>query len=186
MIAIGIIALIVLVWVIIANRPNDDKAIFDAARHGDCSHLANLGTAAPGYPQPGGAAQPLSEVDIQTHRLLRRGIPFGPPFPLYEDTPVADAGDRRLLFVVYQTSLMRQFEFVTKQWVNNPDFKDGSAGHDPILGQNGSDPNRARQFQMPQADGTTKTVLMTSEWVIPTGGGYFFAPGISALETLAS
>jgi len=46
MTAIGIIALIVLVWVIIANRPNDDKAISDAARQGDCSHLANLGTGA--------------------------------------------------------------------------------------------------------------------------------------------
>lgn len=143
------------------------------------------GTVLPGYIPPGGAALPLGEVDTQTHRLLRRGIPFGPPCPLSDDAPVQDSGDRGLLFLAYQTSIPRQFEFVTRNWANDPNFKDGGAGHDPIIGQNGSDPGRARTFEVPQADGTVKSVSFTDEWVVPTGGGYFFAPSISALEILA-
>jgi len=138
----------------------------------------------PGYVQPDNALPLLSAADTQTHRLLRRGIPFGPAFPPPEDGQGADSGDRGLLFVAYQTSIVRQFEFVTQNWVNNPNFKDGGAGHDPIIGQNSADPGRARQFQVPQPNGAA-TVTTTTEWVVPTGGGYFFAPSISALGTLA-
>lgn len=144
------------------------------------------GAAAPGYTQPGEAPLVLNEVDTQTHRLLRRGIPFGPAYPLSEDAPVQDSGDRGLLFLAYQTSIARQFEFVTQKWVNNPGFKDSGAGHDPILGQNSSAPDRSRQFQVPQAEGTAANISVTGEWVIPTGGGYFFAPSISALVILAT
>jgi len=139
-----------------------------------------------GYPASGEVAPTLGEVDTQTHRMLRRGIPFGLPFPLSEDAPVADSGDRGLLFLSYQTSIVRQFEFVTRNWVNDPNFKDGAAGHDPIIGQNGTDPARGRTMEVPLPDGTTHTVNFTDEWVIPTGGGYFFAPSLSALEALAS
>ncbi len=102
------------------------------------------GTIPPGYAASSGATLPLGEVDTQTHRLLRRGIPFGSPYPLSEDAPEADSGDRGLMFLSYQTSIVRQFEFVTRSWVNDPDFKDGAAGHDPIIGQNGADPARGR------------------------------------------
>lgn len=88
--------------------------------------------------------------------------------------------------MAYQTSIVRQFEFVTQNWVNNPDFKDSGAGHDPIIGQNAADPNRARHFQVPQPNGSAATVTMIAEWVTATGGGYFFAPSLSALATLAS
>jgi Dyp-type peroxidase family len=135
---------------------------------------------------------PISEVTTQTHRLLRRGIPFGDPYyPAPDPGHDPDTGNRGLLFACYQTSIERQFEFVTHSWVNNPEFKDKSengqlqSGHDLIIGQNNEKGSRARRcvLRIPQADGSTTNVIVNAndEWVIPTGGGYFFAPSIDAL-----
>ncbi|MGV0027279.1 Dyp-type peroxidase [Phormidesmis priestleyi] len=156
----------------------------------------------------------LNESSTQTHRLLRRGIPFGQPFAASSDTsqdefdvgaffrqlidfilsllglkPDEPAPDdsRGLLFLAYQTSIERQFEFVTGAWVNNPNFPDPNAGHDPILGQNGeAGANRVRTcvFQANHPENNA-AISLPVDWVIPTGGGYFFTPSISALRHLA-
>jgi Dyp-type peroxidase family len=146
----------------------------------------------------------LGEAATQTHRLLRRGLPYGPISVSSPDAPVDDEVDRGLQFLAYQTSIENQFEFVIKNWVNAPDFKepvnsspDGSpihqgGGYDPILGQNGNaGEHRARQFTLtipdPEASAGSrkvKAVQLTTDkdWVMPTGGGYFFTPSIRALK----
>jgi Dyp-type peroxidase family len=128
--------------------------------------------------------QPTSDhvaPGVETHRLMRRSIPYGPPYPR--------PGDRGLLFLAYQTSLERQFEFVTRAWLNNPILREEQEGHDPVAGQNGRHPNRLRRFAVPvqDADGRVRRVQLAldEEWVVPTGGGYFFAPSLSALRLLA-
>lgn len=131
----------------------------------------------------------LNEVTTQTHRLLRRGIPFGDPYRSSDEPGFNDSGDRGLLFLAYQTSIVDQFEFVTKFWVNNPDFKEPGSGHDPILGQNNQDKNRERQFKFTvEKHGKPETheVTLHQDWVIPTGGGYFFSPSISTLKLLST
>lgn len=128
-----------------------------------------------------------SEVTTQTHRILRRGIPFGDPL---RQIPLFDFGERGLLFIAYQTSIVEQFEFILRQWVNNPTFKEPDAGHDLIIGQNNTPgADRRRQFTITfKRNGVEHTEVISTEvdWVIPTGGGYFFAPSIAALEMFAT
>jgi Dyp-type peroxidase family len=164
---------------------------------------------------PCGARAELDESSTQTHRLLRRGLPFGPVSRSTPETPIKDSVDRGLQFLAYMTSIRDQFEFVNNCWVNNADFKEprGAAatnpatplvsaneqggGHDPIIGQNGDDPNRIREFTVTVPDRADPFDLAKAkafrvstrdpatgkglEWVKPTGGGYFFAPSIAAL-----
>ncbi|KYC43752.1 hypothetical protein WA1_00885 [Scytonema hofmannii PCC 7110] len=143
-----------------------------------CPHAAHIRKAFPRDTKTLGG----SEADTQTHRLLRRGIPFGEPFPA--------PGERGLLFFAYQTSIERQFEFITTNWINNFNFPDSGAGYDPIVGQNNNlGENRIRTWTLPikNTDGhlTKISIELPTDWVIPTGGGYFFAPSISGLKHLA-
>jgi Dyp-type peroxidase family len=144
----------------------------------------------------------LNESSTQTHRLLRRGIPFGKAYmggcPVHPDrlldtvttwweSIVKNAPtDRGLLFLAYQTSIERQFEFVTNAWVNDPDFPDPGSGHDPILGQS-KDPSTRDRTMVLQAEKSVNdaTIKLPTDWVIPTGGGYFFSPSISGIKYLA-
>jgi Dyp-type peroxidase family len=122
------------------------------------------------------------QAGVETHRLLRRSIPYGPPYP--------KSCERGLLFLAYQTSFERQFEFIIRAWLNNPMLRDNEDGHDPIAGQNGRHPDRVRRFRipLPGSTGETRAAVLTlnEEWVTPTGGGYFFVPSISALRLLGA
>ena len=153
----------------------------------------------------------LNEDDVQSHRILRRGIPFGPPLhgSSLDDPKPDDGVQRGLHFLAYMTSIEDQFEFIIRNWVNNPDFKEPrgppptdqlvqldpntqGGGHDPIIGQNNKTPDRIREFAVTLKNSEGKRVAVRAntfdgsgkglEWVIPTGGGYFFSPSIRALH----
>jgi hypothetical protein len=92
------------------------------------------------------------------------------------------------LFVSYQASIREQFEFLCANWMNDlskPSLfaPPTGSGYDITTGQNPAPTvNRARFCLI----GASSQRISTDddeirEWVIPTGGGYFFAPSRSAL-----
>lgn len=118
-------------------------------------------------------------------RLLRVGIPFGKPltdvYTKPEDDP--EKGNRGLLFLSIQASIEDQFEFLSSRWVNDPSRPKNPGGHDFIIGQNGApDGGRLRTCTMFGSNLKTHELKTKDQWVIPTGGGYFFMPSVSALR----
>jgi Dyp-type peroxidase family len=123
-----------------------------------------------------------------TRLILRRGIPFGSPLQdVNHPTPVELEEERGLMFLSYQTSIKEQFEFLMGTWVNQPDQPPPNppdAGVDPIIGQKNQAGNRTRVFKLKGSDDSIEEIETPIDWVIPTGGGYFFAPSISALRDI--
>jgi Dyp-type peroxidase family len=103
-------------------------------------------------------------------RLLRRGIPYD-----------AGPGDRGLLFLSYQRSI-EQFMTLAVNWMNGSSGPEGDSGHDLLVGQPAASRSAVRAF----ADGrrVALAALPEERWVVPTGGGFFFAPARSVLAGL--
>jgi len=137
--------------------------------------------------------------DVDPHRIMRAGIPFGPEVSLVEAANGKTSQERGLMFVCYQTSIASQFEFVQINWANNTGFifgkkhPDGSSvtvGFDPLIGQNGglnpgNPPPRNRFMDEPVANypqGNVRSTLQEpTDFIVPTAGAYFFVPSIEAL-----
>ena len=148
-----------------------------------CPHAAHIRKANPrDLPTDTGG-----QNDTVTRLILRRGIPFGSPVanPL-APTPQELDLERGLMFVSYQSSIKNQFEFLLNHWANIDD-QPQSGGMDPLLGQrfDASGTNR-RVIFIPDASGSLQQTDVDSNWITPTGGGYFFAPSISALRDVLS
>ena len=157
------------------------------------------------YPrdQVGGKGS-ASESETQTHRLLRRGIPFGNSLgaPEHGGAHEEFPHDRGLLFLAYQRSIVEQFEFVQSAWVNDSNFPCNSAKQDPLNNDkddickldnppDGQDPIIAQShegsFRLPPNKGSSCPVhnLNVQHFVTTTGGEYFFQPSINALGRIA-
>jgi deferrochelatase/peroxidase EfeB len=115
------------------------------------------------------------------HRIVRRGLPYGPPFdPAHPD----DGIERGLLGLFIATSLKDQFEFLMSEWVNGDTFSAGIEGtRDPVLGANGES---GAKFFIPVQGGKKLVVSGFSQFVKTRGAAYGFIPSLTALRYIAS
>jgi Dyp-type peroxidase family len=121
-------------------------------------------------------------------RLLRIGVPFGKGLADRYAEPGDDPehGNRGLLFLSIQASIEDQFEFLSARWMNDPARPKTPSGHDMLVGQNSPIADGVRRCPV-FGSGLQQAQLSTAaQWVIPTGGGYFFVPSIAALRDVIS
>ncbi len=132
---------------------------------------------------------------LDIRRIIRAGIPYGPEVDPAETAAKKSTGDRGLMFVCYQTSIVNQFEFVQQSWASNPAFvfgknhPDGTpikvVGVDPIIGQN-ADHSKERTMDEPVPNyptGSLRTTLHEPvDFIVPTAAAYFFVPSLDALR----
>ena len=111
------------------------------------------------------------------HRILRRGMPYGPALP--EGAP-DDGADRGLLFVSLQASIERQFEIVQAQWCNDGNAFGLGAQADPIAGAPGGEMRHMIEGDPPRFVSPLRSCVRCR------GGEYLLVPSIGALRALPS
>jgi putative iron-dependent peroxidase len=115
-------------------------------------------------------------VDVQSgikssklHRLLRRGRPY------LEETE-NEPPRQGLFFIACNADLERQFEFIHQRWLRNFRFGTIDNEDDPVVGSS----DLPKRFTMPGLPSGDEVSLQAMTRTL--GGGYFFLPGIKALE----
>jgi Dyp-type peroxidase family len=114
------------------------------------------------------------------HRIVRRGIPYGPP---YDPAHPRDEQARGLLGLFIGVSLRDQFEFLMTQWANDGIFTAGlGRTKDPLIGDHA---DGAGSFSIPRPEGPVVLAGLT-RFVTTRGGAYCFLPSITGIRYLAN
>ncbi len=130
-----------------------------------------------GQGQPGGSNN--------THRLIRRGLPYG---PVYDPSQPYDGIERGLLGYFINSSIENQYEFVLGHWVNDSEFAGAvrlpPKSRDPMIGT--QDPVQSI-FVIPQANGGPPIKLTgLSSFVTTKAAAYCFLPSKTAIKFIAN
>jgi Dyp-type peroxidase family len=124
-------------------------------------------------------SMPFHGALVNRHRMIRRGMPYGPPLA---DGAPDDGADRGVVFMCLQASIARQFEFVQSQWLG-----DGNAlrlGDDQDVIGGPQDHDGTRKMTIPGSPPYFLGPL--SRVVTMRGGEYLFCPGVNGLRYLAA
>ena len=119
-----------------------------------------------------------------THRLIRRGMPYGPD---YDPTQPCDGVERGLLGYFINSSIENQYEFVLGQWVNDSEFAGAVRLHpkskDPLIGT--QDPAESI-FVIPQPNGVPPIKIAGfSSFTTTKAAAYCFLPSITAVKFIS-
>jgi len=134
-----------------------------------------------GQGQPGGSNN--------THRLIRRGMPYGPTYdPTYDPTKPHDGIERGLLGYFINSSIENQYEFVLGHWVNDSEFAGAvrlpPKAKVPMIGT--QDPAEGI-FVIPQPNGAPATKITGfSTFVKTKAAAYCFLPSITAIKFISA
>lgn len=120
------------------------------------------------------------------HRLIRRGVPYGPPFdPANPD----DGIERGLLGLFLCGQIGQQFEFITRSWMGQGGFVGPLATDtkDPISGDTQNIPQEERVFTIPRpaAEGGDVDLTGFPQFTVTRGGAYCFLPSLSAFTAIS-
>jgi len=113
-------------------------------------------------------------------RLIRRGMPYGPP---YDPAHKRDGIARGMLGLFLCVSLRDQFEFIMRHWVNDGLFARGLAkgDKDPMVGaQQAGD-----TFTYRDAGGAAVPTAGLSRFVTTRAAAYLFFPSVTGLRYIA-
>jgi deferrochelatase/peroxidase EfeB len=123
----------------------------------------------------------LAMGNPHSRRLVRRGMPYGPPF----DRERPDEVERGLLGLFICGDLELQYEFLLRSWVNEDISMRGLRGsREPILG---AQPDSGGRFTIRTADARDPIVLGGLPTLTTTRGSvYAFMPGVGGLRSLAA
>jgi hypothetical protein len=126
--------------------------------------------------------QPLDEVVGSAPRIIRRGMPYGPPL----DSTVDDGQDRGLIGMFLCADIRRQVYTLTG-WITRNDFSPVYAGNprvqDPLAANRGA-PGASPDFIVPTADGD-HTVTGLPDFVRTKGTAFLLYPSAPTLRQLA-
>ena len=119
-----------------------------------------------------------------THRIMRRGLPYG---PAYDHTQPYDGVPRGLLGYFILSNIENQYEFVLSQWVNNSAFAGAvrlpRKSRDPLIGA--QDPAESL-FEIPQGDGKPPIrITGLTSFTKTQGAAYCFLPSVTAIKFIA-
>jgi deferrochelatase/peroxidase EfeB len=123
------------------------------------------------------------------HRLLRRGRSYGPSLAPEEAVkPDAPAAEHGLQFIALAANIARQFEFIQNAWSMSSTFGGVQQERDPLFGVR--EPlrqgNATDNFNRPDPNGPMQKTCCLPQFVTLRGGGYFFMPGLRALQFIAA
>ncbi len=134
--------------------------------------------------------QPVSGQGVpggtnNTHRLIRRGLPYG---PTYDPSQPYDGIERGLLGYFINSSIENQYEFVLGHWVNDSEFAGAvrlnPKSKDPMIGT--QDPSESI-FEIPQANGAPPIKITGfSSFITTRAAAYCFLPSVTALKFIAN
>jgi deferrochelatase/peroxidase EfeB len=115
---------------------------------------------------------------IMNRRLIiRRGGTYGPYLP---DGAPDDGANRGIAVFAGCADIARQFEFLISVWANDPEFRELNE-RDPFCGST----DGAFDVTIPKRP-IKKKLKGLEAFTSLKGGGYFFLPGIKALDYLAN
>jgi deferrochelatase/peroxidase EfeB len=119
-----------------------------------------------------------------THRLIRRGMPYG---PVYDPAKPYDGIERGLLGYFINSSIENQYEFVLGHWVNDSDFAGAvrlnPKSKDPMIGT--QDPAES-VFVIPQANGAPPIKITGfSSFIMTKAAAYCFLPSMAAIKFIS-
>ena len=122
------------------------------------------------------------------HRILRRGREYGAQLsPDDARQPGSGDEDSGLRFLCLNANIARQFEFVQNAWMISTKFGGLTEESDPLLGnrQAIAGCRLADAFAYSRDGGVRHRLRGVPQFVTVHGGGYFFLPGLRALQYLS-